>query len=183
MGPRPVTPWTGGIVKQEPWPYGTRRSLSSSGSLISSTNVFLNGAFKADLCMGQTEHVHVSLHWVRVCIPPRVQVSKLDQEASVSFRTSQAYRSTVRLPYVIRAAGAMVTSSLDSGWLGSPSFPACLSTDGYCLQVQCPLSARLLGQIEWHIFCRYHSKDFHFSKAWVQFGFPVKHMYVTSIFL
>lgn len=119
-----------------------------------------------------------------VCVSPlRVQVSKLDQEASVSFRTSQAYRSTVRLPYVIRAAGAMVTSSLDSGWLGSPSFPACLSTDGYCLQVQCPLSARLLGQIEWHIFCRYHSKDFHFSKAWVQFGFPVKHMYVTSIFL
>lgn len=132
VGPRPVTPWTGGIVKQEPWPYGTHRSPSSSGSLISLTNVFLNGAFKADLCMGQTEHVHVSLHWVRVCIPPRVQVSKLYQEASVSFRTSQAYRSTVRLPYVIKAAGGHGDVFSWFGLIGIPQFP-CLSVHRWLL--------------------------------------------------
>ena len=71
------------------------------------------------------QRVRISLHWVRVCICPRGQVSTLDQEASVSFRTSRGYRNTVRPPYMIKATGAMVTSSLDSGWLGSPDFPVC----------------------------------------------------------
>lgn len=39
-----------------------------------------------------------------------------------------------------------------SSWLGSPSFPSCLSTDCCYLQIECPLSICLLGQIGCSVF-------------------------------